>query len=589
MSDYKSFFIHFMGGSTLVHQHTVFYAAIVVFCGSLFGVTAVCAQALPPTVVSDANRSSPTSFDSPTKSQRLVADGEQVLVKGFTFSGNSILPSAELERMLAHYANRMLDMAAFDAAAELITARYQALGYSVARAFFPSQKSKNGVMQIHIYEGRIGALTIKNSSAVQQDRLFQTMTNNLCEIDDGKDCISKLIHAEGLERALLTVRDMPGITATMNFKPSQTIGASDLEVEVKDTKRQAYTLGIDNFGLAATGVIRLNANADMNNLRGDGDQLSLALATTTLTHTQTGGGSYQLPVGYEGQRVGLAFSRNQYRLGAAGFSTTQSHGISNALSVFTAYPVVRSIAGSLYARLSGEVRGGVNNVEAASASYKTRIHVVRLGLNGDHADIWGGGGFNLYGFTWSSGFSATNDPVDSTASGAQTAGSFYKLAYNFERRQTLTGSLSAVGTINGQRSVKNLDGSEQIGLGGPASVRGYSGEAGGSTGASGMLELRYSQHFQLGEQPSLAIYGVFMDRGWVQLYQYPPLGMTDPNTRALSSYGATLTVQSQPQVPTPTSRSYFLRAMYGKHSAMQPSSVDPTSKSKLWLQAGMSF
>ena len=136
-----------------------------------------------------------------------------------------------------------------------------------------------------------------------------------------------------------------------------------------------------------------------------------------------------------------------------------------------------------------------------------------------------------------------------------------------------------------------MDGSEQTGLGGPSSTRGYGGEAGGSTGANATLELRYSAPLKIGDDVQNVTYSVFVDRGWVRFYETLPSGTAAGtlNTRALSSYGLTMTLQSPPQIPTPTSWGYFLRAMYGLHSMKEPSFVEPTSRGKFWIQGGISF
>jgi len=356
------------------------------------------------------------------------------------------------------------------------------------------------------------------------------------------------------------------------------------------TKQNAYSLGFDNFGAPSTGTVRLNANADLNNLSNNGDQLSLGLATTTLTETKTGSITYSLPVGYDGVRIGSSFSRSQYRLGA-GFNATQTHGTSNAFSLFTSYPIIRSVNRSLYARLSGEVRGAWNSIDLLGDYFHINANVVRAGLSGDNIDSAGGGGYTVYGMTFSQGYLGTNDTNDAT--GARTAGRFGKVSYNLARQQALSGPVTLYAAINGQQANKNLDGSEQTGLGGPTSVRGYQGEAGGSTGASGTLELRYTTPIQIQEDMASLTYGLFADRGWIQYYQTVPAGTTAgaANTRSLSSYGVTLTLQSPVKVPTPQSVGYFLKMMYGAHSMAlsQQSALNPGSKNQFWIQGGVTF
>ncbi|MEN9588111.1 MAG: hypothetical protein RIT15_1686, partial [Pseudomonadota bacterium] len=251
----------------------------------------------------------------------------------------------------------------------------------------------------------------------------------------------------------------------------------------------------------------------------------------------------------------------------------------------------RSVNRSVYIRGSGEVRSGMNNVDAVGTSFKTNANVLRVGLSGDHVDGFGGGGYVVYSATFSSGYIGNSDPSDAAASGAHSAGRFSKLIYSLARQQAVTGGLTLYSALNAQQARKNLDGSEQTGLGGPSSTRGYGGEAGGSTGANATIELRYSSTFLIGQEVNHLTYGLFVDRGWVRFYEVVPTGTssTTANSRALGSYGLTFTVQSQAKVPTPTSWGFFLRTMYGLHSAKDLSTTNPSSMSKFWVQGGVNF
>lgn len=521
-----------------------------------------------------------------------------VTVSSFTFTGNTVIRTEELQSLVATNVGQTLTLDGLDQVVDSISKLYNKRGYTVARAYLPEQQSTGGVIQIAIVEGRVGTLNLTNNSQVRDERIQQTLIHGLCNTDGGKDCAGKLIEDKGLERAILLVKDLPGTTVTANLKPGQAVGTSDLDVSAIIAKSKAYSLGFDNFGSPSTGVTRLNASADFNNLSSNGDQLRLGIASSnTNTNTITGSASYSLPVGYEGLRAGLAFARSQYRLGGA-FVSTQSHGISNAISANASYPFIRSINQSLYLRASGEVRGGVSSIDSligtsSQSSFKTNANVVRIGLSGDHIDSLGGGGYNVYGLTLNQGYLGTNDASDKT--GAQTAGRFGYVSYNIARQQTLTGSVTLYSALAGQQANKNLDGSEQIGLGGPSSVRGYAGEGGGSTGANGTIELRFTMPLQLGDDLGNITYGLFYDRGWLKYYQVNGAALSGTsatgNSRSLSSYGLTLNLQLQARVPTPTSVGYFVRAMYGMHGMNngQASQIDANAKGKFWLQGGVTF
>jgi hemolysin activation/secretion protein len=76
---------------------------------------------------------------------------------------------------------------------------------------------------------------------------------------------------------------------------------------------------------------------------------------------------------------------------------------------------------------------------------------------------------------------------------AKTDGSFDKFNLDLARIQSLSSSLTLYGRFSAQMARKNLDSSEDFGLGGANGVRAYpSGEAYGDEGWLTQIELRYS-------------------------------------------------------------------------------------------------
>ncbi|MFM2084143.1 MAG: hypothetical protein RLY95_961 [Pseudomonadota bacterium] len=514
----------------------------------------------------------------------------RVAVKSFVFEGNSAISSDELSGIVAAKLNQQLTFAGLEEVVDRITRHYRAKGFAVARAYLPPQKFDGGKLKIVVIEGRFDRIIIANDTPVSNQFLDSIIAGGFCNAQKTQSCTGKLIESNGLDRGLLLLRDLPGFTATANLKPGEAVGTSLVSVNVKLPKREIYSLSFDNYGQPSTGIARLNASLELESYIRDGDELSLSVATTNSAATKTGGASYSAPFNYyTGQRVGFAFSRNQYRLGA-GFNPLLAHGLSNAISLYTSYPLARGISQSLYFRAAAEMRTGVNSLDTAQISSKTNANVVRVGVSGERRDDFGGGAYSAFGVTASQGYAATSDAADAGVNGAHSAGRFGKIAYNISRQQSLTGPVSLYTSVNGQQGNKNLDGSEQIGLGGPLSVRGYGGEAGGSSGSNGTIELRYSTSAPIGLDVASLTYAAFIDRGWVRYYQ-SPISTTVANTRALSSAGLSLTVQSSSKLPAPASTAYFLRIMLGVHSmnAASQSIVDPTSKGKIWIQGGASF
>ena len=509
----------------------------------------------------------------------------QMTVLGFNFTGNDNIPTKTLESLVGDYVNRQLDLPALDAVADRVSRYYRQQGYSVARAYIPPHTSIEGVVQIAILEGKYALVNLRNTSVIDSDRLSKTIANNVCAGDTLAQCKNQVITDEPLERAVLLMRDLPGMTANVNLQAGATMGTSDLGIHAKDTAAHAVSIGFDNYGTKSTGVTRMSVNADFNNPAHNGDQLSLGI-TTTGTHSNSGNVSYSVPVDYSGMRVGASLARGFYRLGA-GFENILSHGTSTSLNVFSSYPIIRSVNRSLYFRAVAEARAMDDNIDAGSILYSHKTaSTVRIGLNGDAIDNFGGGGYNIYSINYVHGrIGISGNSVAADLAGANTQGDYSKLTYSIGRQQTIAGATTLYSALNGQfAGAKNLDGSEQIGIGGPTAVRAYAGEASGSTGAVGVIELRYTQpptSLEYIIPNALVTYGAFVDRGWVKIYRntWQPSQATT-NTRALFGYGVSLTLQS---------KNFQLRGIYAVHPDSQPSQVDPSSKEQVWLQLGFNF
>jgi hemolysin activation/secretion protein len=524
---------------------------------------------------------------TPTASAVREVSAVDVVPVQFTFTGNASIASEVLAQLVLDKLGQRLDLGGLDQVADRISRHYRAKGFTVARAYLPPQQITEGNIMIAVIEGQLGAINLKNNSQIDSLRLTKTLAANLCANADvggsgaaasGNGCKGAVLQDAGLERAVLILKDLPGATATANIKPGQAVGTSDLDVAVHALKSEAYSMGLDNYGSASTGKIRVNANADLHNLGNDGDTLSLGYATTLKRSTNTGSIAYSLPAGYRGARVGVALARGQYRLGQ-GYSDTNSHGTSNSLSLYGSYPVVRSVNNSFYVRGSAEVRGMYDSIDLTNISYRKNATVLRAGFNGDNVDGLGGGGYTVYGATLSTGLLNTSDAADLT--GAKVGGKFSKLAYNLGRQQALYGPITLYGSVNGQIvGGRNLDGSEQIGIGGPGAVRGYAGEAGGSQGIVGNLELRHTQPIltSSGGKPVSLTSAIFVDRGWVNAYK--DTSGVAAYKRALGGYGVSLSAQSS---------SLYVRAVYAGHSGAQPSLITPNSTTNFWLQAGLNY
>lgn len=85
---------------------------------------------------------------------------DRVLVKGFSFSGNTVISQLDLEAVTQSYIGRSLTLPDLEEVAATVTDLYRRKGYTLATAYVPQQEIRFGVVSITILEGRVGDIVV---------------------------------------------------------------------------------------------------------------------------------------------------------------------------------------------------------------------------------------------------------------------------------------------------------------------------------------------------------------------------------------------------------------------------------------------
>lgn len=522
------------------------------------------AQGLPATPMPDAGRilesikQAPTpdfssdnqpqiNVPTPARPEMTAPAGASFIVNGFKIVGNTVLPEADLQSKLNILVGKKLNLQQLREAADQISEYYRAKGYLVARAYIPAQQINSGIVEIQIIEGRRDKINFNSigdpivKSSVQVDFIEKGIPQN------------SVISEAQLERALLLLSDTPGVSDVKSaLEPGANTGTSDLNLTTTSGPRYFGSVDTDNFGTRYAGTDRVGITAGINSITGYGDQLTLRGQTTGATNMQEGGQTnygrvaYQLPIGSDGLKLGLAYSAMRYQLGI-NYQNTATNGTANTASVFASYPIVRSRNFNLYGQVEYDNLTMTNNSMGFQLSNKI-VNNGSVGVSGNSRDDYLGGGINTFGVNVTMGnlgLDNTDGYSTSDSLTAQTAGNFKRYNFNFSRLQAITNSMHFVVNASAQLASKNLDSSQQFYLGGPSGVRAYPvGQGVGSQGALVQLEL----HQRVIEQSpigAISAYG-FYDFGGVQLFKNtwtdwnqpdPPTGQTLNQTTTLQGAG----------------------------------------------------
>jgi hemolysin activation/secretion protein len=500
------------------------------------------------------------------------SDVGSVFVKSFKVTGNTALSADKLESVANQQENINKDMslAGMESVASQITRYYRSNGYFVARAYIPKQDMKDGVVEIAVLEGKYGEFHLKNDSLVR-DKTVQGM------LDDIKG--QGVISTDTIERAMLIINDTHGASVTQaDVRPGAEVGTSDFEIGVSATPRVSGYVIADNYGMRYTGKNRLIGGLSVNSPFGIGDRISLTGMTSSSGDVKNGKLAYSFPILYSGLTGGIAYSRTDYSLGEE-YNELDATGKSDNLEMTMTYPVIRSRYETLNANFGVYSKQLKDEIEMLDIVTKKRTLSVTAGVDySKQYRLFGLSNETSVSGTYTMGYLKFDDDADEAADklGSDTNGTYNKINVEATQSTVYNKSFSTVLSFQGQYAInnKNLDGSEDLSIGGAYGVRVFpSGEKSGENGyilnAEGFYSLPVFKGFT-------NKFSLFVDSAYAQ----PADDNLNERGRQLTDAGVGYYMNY---------KTFFLKAHYARIIGGTIVESEPEYKDKYLIQAGLSF
>jgi hemolysin activation/secretion protein len=491
-------------------------------------------QQLQPSVTAPLATRAPGELVVPRAVTPPSSGGPKIEVKGFRIAGLAPARADALLPLVARYLGPGKTLADLEDAAKDIEVALQRQGLFLAQAYVPEQNLAGGIVTLQVLEGRLGAVKIEAEPGVKvspefMERIVAMLRGN------------PVAERDLIERALFTLGDLRGITATSTLTPGDKVGQADLTIKVSASRGYAYSLEYDNAGSLFTGRNRVYANFDWFNPVGRGDIASLK--TQFSTGSRFARLSWLTPVNARGTKVGLAASFLKYELGSALFEPLNAEGTASAFSLQLLHPQIRSRNNNLFLQASLDARRFEDEVGAIELKSKKAVTgYTTFGVVGDFRDTVWGGGISNYSANVVAGRLKIETPDEAVidAQNFKSAGSYAKLVVAASRLQVLPNKDYVFLGLQGQLASKNLDSSEKFSLGGPNGVRAYpSPESPSDSGL--ILTWEYRKPLAFESLPGDWILSAFGDYGVAKLHETPLPGDPTDNTRHLTSHGVGLT------------------------------------------------
>ncbi len=395
-------------------------------------------------------------------------NAKKILIKDFELEGNENIDTNKLLNLIKEYKNKNLSITQMKRVTSLITKEYRAQGYFVARAYIPVQKMQDGILKITIIEGNYGEFKLNNNSNVK-DFVVQGMLNDI------KD--KKIVSTKTLERAMLIINETPGVQVTQaDATPGEAVGTSNFDITAESTPWYNGYILLDNYGSRYTEKNRLSVGGNLNNPFKIGDQISFTGLLSKKEKIKNGRLAYNFPLMYNGLRGEVSYNLTDYAL-TEEYASLNADGRSKSLEFKVSYPIVKTrleslILSSTYANKSlKDYQDDVITANKSIDSINISLDYLKtLKLLEKDSELRAGFTFTMGHLDFKDSTSKANDKA-----GDNTQGHYDKINGYVGLNLLIDPLYSVNTTLKFQKALgnKNLDGSEDMSLGGAYGIKAF--------------------------------------------------------------------------------------------------------------------
>ena len=441
------------------------------------------------------------------------AEDIKFTLTGITLENVTAYTKDELQKVYAAELGTTISLADLYRIAADLTRKYRNDGYILTQVVVPPQTIEGGTARLQVVEGRIDKIEVRDEEGTAAAQLIRDYAGMVKK--------NGAMNAKDLERALLLVNDLPGVTARSILNPSSdTVGAADLVIIIERKSYDAQ-ISLDNHGTRYLGPVQAGAAISLNSWLGRNEQITAqyvaALSEENFSDLHFGQITYQQPVGKQGTEVEFLFSHIKTEPGYT-LEQFDVRGWSTTMSAELSHPFIRTRSTNLTGRAMFDFQEIVskNNIPV-DPTREDHIRALRLGGKYEFIDNMLGVAYNVIDLEATKGLDilGANKQTDQNKSRPAAEPGYTKLALELQRLQRLTSSVNMLLGFTGQLSDGPLLSAEEFGVGGMNYGRGYdASEIIGDEGIAGKIEVQWQEPIDLSPIDTYQLYG-FYDAGRV--------------------------------------------------------------------------
>ena len=373
--------------------------------------------------------------------------------------------SDTLKTSLHAHLGRPLTLAELDAVCRTIVAHYRAQGLPVVDAIVPQgQDVSNGVVQILVVEGKLGSVRVEGAEQFSPDLL-----RSYLRVRPG-DAIAR----DPLLADLDWINANPFRRTNVVVEPGDAFGTTNLILRTEDRLPWRFYTGIENTGVKSTGDTRMIAGFNHGNAFGLDHQWSGQFTGDShLDRLRAWSSAYLIPLP---TRHWLSFYGSYVESAPDNPAPFDQEGTNWELGALYRIPVRCSESlrhewtfGYEFKRIDNNLQFGGINVFANAVDVSQFLAGYEGSLTGEESHTSWGATF----YASPGGLGGHSRDADYSIARPGAEATYAYLHGRFSHRQELPWRLTWQMNLTGQLATGNLIGSEQQGLGGFRSVRGY--------------------------------------------------------------------------------------------------------------------
>lgn len=396
--------------------------------------------------------------------------------------GNQVLPATDIEKTVYPFLGEQRSMHEVEAARDALQKLYQDRGYLTVAVDIPVQKVENGLVRLHVTEGKVGRLRVVHSRyyslgyikalvpslAPGQVPLFPEVREQLTELNRSAD------------RRVAPV-----------LRPGKAPGTVDVDLEVEDHPPVHGDIELNNRYNAYTHPLRLSGSLHYDNLWQSDHSLTLAyqLAPQSSRDANVFSLNYLAPLSGGNSLAGyFVHSRSDVVPGA--FDTVGNGDIAGVRYIVP----LPADAGTFHSMSFGIDHKRFGETLRLAGQDAQNTPIAYTPLFAQYALTTSGpSGVTQFSSAATLGLANTfgNKDADFENKRAFARASFLTLRLDASRTENLAHGLSLYAHASGQLADSPLISNEEFSVGGADTVRGYlEAEALGDAGLQGTLEVR---------------------------------------------------------------------------------------------------